>query len=325
MPPRAKRAAAPSYSIASVSRLTGVDAHTIRAWERRHGAVVPSRTPSGQRRYSDADVARLQLLRAVVAAGSAIGEVARQSNDALEARLAKLSAEAPVDTDAARLSVAFLAPGLARQIEVDAAARAGLDVTVSASDVKGLFRGLAGLKIDAAVLELRLLGSDPEAVVRGVLRDLRPRVVVVVYQFAPDAELTRLRSAGARLVRGPLRARALRSALGELLRRRDVVGRQAEAPARPRPARTSVPAPLFDDLQIARLLEMPGGIQCECPSHLAALVSSLGEFERYSRECESRSPEDASLHRALADGSGRIRADLEQLLLRVCEHEGLAV
>jgi len=46
-------------------------------------------------------------------------------------------------------------------------------------------------------------------------------------------------------------------------------------------------------------------------------------FERYSRECESRTDEDAALHRRLAEGSGRIRAQLESLLRHLCRHEGI--
>ena len=51
------------YQIGTVSTLTGLDAHTIRAWERRYGAVTPERSPGGTRRYSAQDVARLRLRR----------------------------------------------------------------------------------------------------------------------------------------------------------------------------------------------------------------------------------------------------------------------
>ena len=35
------------YRIGTVSKLTGVDPHTIRAWERRYQAIVPRRTGGG--------------------------------------------------------------------------------------------------------------------------------------------------------------------------------------------------------------------------------------------------------------------------------------
>lgn len=78
---------APTYSLGAVSRLTGLSAHVLRAWERRYGAVVPLRTPGGTRRYRESDVARLRRLRTAVAAGHAISEVANASDEELERRL----------------------------------------------------------------------------------------------------------------------------------------------------------------------------------------------------------------------------------------------
>jgi DNA-binding transcriptional MerR regulator/methylmalonyl-CoA mutase cobalamin-binding subunit len=77
----------PTYSLGAVARLTGLSPHVLRAWERRYGAVQPLRTAGGTRRYRDADVARLRRLRAAVAAGHPIGEVAHASDEELQRRL----------------------------------------------------------------------------------------------------------------------------------------------------------------------------------------------------------------------------------------------
>jgi DNA-binding transcriptional MerR regulator len=63
------------HRIGSVARLTGLSIHTLRAWERRHAVVTPQRTPGGDRRYSDADVTRLLLLKQLVARGHMIAEI----------------------------------------------------------------------------------------------------------------------------------------------------------------------------------------------------------------------------------------------------------
>lgn len=60
-----------------VTRLTGLSADTVRVWERRHRAIVPARTEGNARRYSEAEVHRLKLLRDAVARGHSIGAVAR--------------------------------------------------------------------------------------------------------------------------------------------------------------------------------------------------------------------------------------------------------
>ena len=63
------------YPIRAVSRLTGISIDTLRAWERRHDAVTPVRDERG-RMYTDADVARLRLLRQAVEQGHSIGRLA---------------------------------------------------------------------------------------------------------------------------------------------------------------------------------------------------------------------------------------------------------
>ena len=63
------------YPIRAVSKLTGMAIDTLRAWERRHSAVTPVRDDRG-RMYTDADIARLRLLRGAVEHGHSIGRLA---------------------------------------------------------------------------------------------------------------------------------------------------------------------------------------------------------------------------------------------------------
>ena len=65
------------HPIAVVAERPGLSQDLLRMWERRYEAVRPVRTEGGQRLYSDADVERLRLLDAAVAAGRRIGGIAR--------------------------------------------------------------------------------------------------------------------------------------------------------------------------------------------------------------------------------------------------------
>lgn len=70
-----KRVARTGYTIAAVSKLTGISCHALRAWERRYGLPMPVRTTSGHRRY---DAEQIRLVRIVVdqvAKGQALAEV----------------------------------------------------------------------------------------------------------------------------------------------------------------------------------------------------------------------------------------------------------
>jgi len=76
VPRRAKAAVVPiGASIRVVARRTGIGAATLRVWERRYGFPVPQRRPGGSRVYTDADVARLQLIARALAEGFRPGEV----------------------------------------------------------------------------------------------------------------------------------------------------------------------------------------------------------------------------------------------------------
>jgi DNA-binding transcriptional MerR regulator/methylmalonyl-CoA mutase cobalamin-binding subunit len=99
------------YSLGAVVRLTGLSDHTIRAWERRYGAVRPSRSPKGTRRYSEAEIERLRLLHAAVQAGHRIGDVAGLSDEEIEARLAALPTPAVQPLDEVREALERLDPG----------------------------------------------------------------------------------------------------------------------------------------------------------------------------------------------------------------------
>lgn len=65
------------HPIQAVVRRTQLSAHVIRIWEKRYGAVVPQRTPTNRRLYSDEQIERLSLLRQVTGAGQSIGYVAK--------------------------------------------------------------------------------------------------------------------------------------------------------------------------------------------------------------------------------------------------------
>ena len=66
---------APRYRVAAVEARTGIPASTLRSWERRYGFPRPLRTATGQRLYSDHDVALIRFLARQRAEGLSIGQV----------------------------------------------------------------------------------------------------------------------------------------------------------------------------------------------------------------------------------------------------------
>ncbi|HWA38440.1 MAG TPA: MerR family transcriptional regulator [Burkholderiales bacterium] len=79
-----------SLPIRTVSALTGVNAITLRAWERRYGLIRPLRTAKGHRLYSQAQVEQIQRVLALTRSGVSIGQV----KAALQAQAREAPAEA---------------------------------------------------------------------------------------------------------------------------------------------------------------------------------------------------------------------------------------
>jgi methanogenic corrinoid protein MtbC1 len=77
------------HAIRAVVRRTGLTAHVIRIWEKRYQAVKPERTGTNRRLYSEEQIERLSLLRAITHAGHHIGPVAKLPTE----KLRKLAAE----------------------------------------------------------------------------------------------------------------------------------------------------------------------------------------------------------------------------------------
>lgn len=93
---------APVYNIKAVVRLTGVPADTLRRWESRYSVIVPQRTASGYRLYSQHDVDTILWLKSKLGEGMSISsacELLRRLGDVPDNNLSKLSlpAHPPLD------------------------------------------------------------------------------------------------------------------------------------------------------------------------------------------------------------------------------------
>ena len=73
--PRSEVAEGAPITIGALSRATRIPVETLRTWERRYGAPVPMRRPSGHRRYPAASVEHLRRVGRLLARGHRAGEI----------------------------------------------------------------------------------------------------------------------------------------------------------------------------------------------------------------------------------------------------------
>lgn len=72
------------YPIRAAAELAGLTPETLRAWERRHGAIHPVRDGKGRRLYDPATIERLSRLHRLTARGHPIRDLATLDDDALD-------------------------------------------------------------------------------------------------------------------------------------------------------------------------------------------------------------------------------------------------
>jgi len=324
------------YEISAVARLTGISSHVLRVWERRYGVVEPQRSDSKRRRYTQDDIQRLSLLKTLVDNGHAISSVARLTTSQLEERLANaLEARASDDV------LEVLAPaGVCRVgligTKIRHAVRGAADNT-PALRIVGEFQGigemLASLRpgsIDLIILERDTIFPEDIAEIQDLVASMRVRRAILVYQFAREDTIQPLDIKRITALRAPIEAAEIQLACIadiQLALRSGRAGEPEETPAQVKVQRPSgeIPTRLFSDEQLVRIAQVSSVVKCECPQHLANLLSSLVAFEKYSDQCEDRNQEDAAIHAYLHHTTARARSSMEIALSEVLTQEGIAL
>lgn len=85
------------YKIKDIEVLTGIKAHTIRIWEQRYGILVPERTDTKIRTYSDSDLRILLNVSLLNNNGLKISKIAKMSIDEIHKECSEISIEKSLD------------------------------------------------------------------------------------------------------------------------------------------------------------------------------------------------------------------------------------
>lgn len=325
------------FEISAVARLTGISSHVLRVWERRYSVVEPRRSDSKRRRYTQDDIRRLSLLKTLVDNGHAISSVARLSTAQLEERLAT-ALEARVTDDFPEISVPL---GVCRVgvigTKIRQAVRDAARDTPSMR-VMGEFHlageMLATLRpgsIDLIIIERDTIFPEDIVEIQELVATMRVRRAILIYQFSREDTINPLDIKGITALRAPVDAGEIQLAciadIQLALRGGFTDGSVGSAiipPPFERPP-GEIPARAFTDEQLVRVAQLSSVVNCECPQHLANLLSGLIAFEKYSEQCEDRSESDAAIHAYLHRTTAQARESMEIALREVLAQEGITL
>lgn len=82
---------AEGYSIKDLEVLSGVKAHTIRIWEKRYKLLIPARTDTNIRYYSDDDLRRILNVSLLVKNGFKISKVSKMNDEQIRTSVISIS------------------------------------------------------------------------------------------------------------------------------------------------------------------------------------------------------------------------------------------
>jgi MerR family transcriptional regulator, light-induced transcriptional regulator len=87
------------YSIKDLEVLSGIKAHTIRIWEKRYDLLVPQRTDTNIRYYTDDDLRRMLNISLLVRIGYKISKVAKWDEEKINEKVLEIAKRRTSDSD----------------------------------------------------------------------------------------------------------------------------------------------------------------------------------------------------------------------------------
>jgi DNA-binding transcriptional MerR regulator len=304
----------PKYRIGAVCRLTGLSPHVLRVWEKRYAVVKPERSESRRRLYSNRDVNRLFLLKTLVDRGQAIGSIAGLETAELEQRLSEFAGPLPLATNYEKPGLALIGRSLSVALEACASNKL-FNLVGHFADLSGFEQRKTTTRVDLLVIEWPNLHPENAIEITRLANRLDVRHVILVYDYSSRVAMKRVNNDRISPLRAPLDMVALEAVVAC---RFGGAGRSDDLVSGPAPPR------IYADRELSWLAAQSSSIACECPMHLAQLITRLLSFEHYSAECESLNAEDAALHGYLHKTTARARQLMEQALVRVVELENLS-
>jgi hypothetical protein len=220
------------------------------------------------------------------------------------------------------------------QIRENPQALKDLEVVWSGTSVEAFRVEVPARRPQVLVLDFADLSRVTEGQIPSLLEQTGATRAIITYRFAQRSLVTKLAaSERVRMLQGPVSLNLLRAhiflfALDDKLPAKKSAGEapvsqvsQVSQPSHTPPP-VSIPKPArYTPEQLGRLMEISSAVQCECPNHLAQIVTGLQAFESYSRQCENRNDQDREIHALLYRQTAAARAVMEEALAALVKHE----
>jgi DNA-binding transcriptional MerR regulator len=313
------------HKIGAVSSLSGVPTPTLRIWEARYETFKPHKTDSKHRLYTEDDVLKAILLKRLTEQGHAISAIAKLSTTALNNLLQKQQASNHTKTASTlaseSVSMAIVGLTLASRIE---SKKFTLDFSQHVIRVTDIFDAMPDAlsgpfqeSPQILLVHTNSLHAGVQFEIHRLAEKMQALQVIVLYNFGQEPVIQSMKECGMIVRREPISDSELADLINSVL----VVDTSSKTAALK--SGTLIPQRKYSDMALMKVARISSNVLCECPKHVAEIISQLASFEQYSHECLNKSTEDAHLHAHLSAISGSARALFESALEMIAKHEGI--
>jgi len=309
----------PLYGIGTVARLTGLKPDTLRVWERRYGLGASHKSSTGRRQYTQSDLEHLQLVAALVNDGARIGEIAGSDGKTLEMLLRQRGVRSHGNLPKTKPKAVFVGIGLCDWLDGHQGCISNVDARLSRSEFTDLdLDALEALgDCDVLVAECASLGSTQIERLRKLQSANVAKRIIVVYRFGNARWLEELETVGVASMEFPPEAGKLAFEIAHSVTQAEITIGENNlgelVAAKPRQ---------FAAMELSAAANLKSTLDCECPRHIAELITALANFEEYSASCSVDNWHDAAVHSCIYAYTGQARHLMEKALQAVLEERG---
>lgn len=315
------------HKIGAVSSLSGVPTPTLRVWELRYGTFSPTKSAGQHRLYTDDDVLRATLLKRLTERGHAISTLARCSSQELNALLTQGQdanrARASAGLVGQPASMVVVGVALASRIESKRFTLSFIDQDIKVTNIFNDLTHALGATFERQVpfllVKANSLHAGIQIDIQRLAQNCKAIQVIVLYNFGQENVIQVMKRSGMIVRKEP----ASDAELADLINSALLVGTEKDSTGLV--VGSLIPPRKYSELTLTRVANISTNVLCECPRHVAEIITQLANFEQYSHECLNKSSEDAHLHAYLSAVSGSARALFESALEMVANHEGIAL
>lgn len=311
-------------SIGVVERMTGINANTLRMWERRYQLGPSQRSSGGQREYTTTDIDHFRLIKKLIDKGMRIGDIAQLPAKTLTSLLLECgdhSVDAAGEIKDA-LKTQVIGIHLSRYFKAYNKRYPKLIIECSDKDTE---EWLGDLELGSLELKNKdLLILQQNAInhkhIKPLAKISEQKIhVIVLYLYSHQHILDTLQRQGIVLLQGNIKSSGFDEAVNKLL---SLTNHLSTLDQSNKAFDISLPKSQprqFDENALIEAEALSDKLICECPQHLADLIRSLNAFEEYSQTCGAENWKQAAVHACVYSYTNQARYLIEKALSAVLD------